>query len=107
MVSVHDHQLDPDDLELRRMFNEWDPIGVFLGDPEEEDEQLHDEYDCQIPPLMASLKAGHAAARIADSLKLQLKNHFGLDPTPSASHAFAEQIVQWWQTQRRHRSDGQ
>lgn len=96
MVDAHDHaDLGPEELELRQLFNEWDPIGVYHFD--EDDDLPPDEYDCQIGPLLSALRAGHDAQRIADSLRLQLKNHFGLDPANSNPEAFAERLLNWWQ----------
>lgn len=66
--------------ELRSLLNEWDPIGVF--DPADEDDEVGpvDEYDCLCDPLMSHLPRGDSRAELAESLRDELRGHFGLDP---------------------------
>ncbi len=63
-------------VELRRLLNEWDPIGVY--DPETNFPE--DEYDCLELLLMERLRNGDSAAEIERFLTLELSEHFGLDP---------------------------
>lgn len=57
---------------LRDLLNEWDPIGVA--------DVAHDEYDCLIEPLLSMLAGGARRAEIAEYLRSELRDHFGLDP---------------------------
>jgi hypothetical protein len=76
---------------LRRLLNEWDPIGVFphLGGPD-------DEYDCLYGPLMDHLHAGAPAQQIAAYLRSELTDHFGIDPTHANVEQFAERLSSWF-----------
>ena len=59
---------------LRELLNTWDPIGVVSdGGP-------LDEYDCLIAPMLDRLERGADARELAEFLRLELDDHFGLDP---------------------------
>ncbi|MFJ3666788.1 hypothetical protein ACIPSE_10080 [Streptomyces sp. NPDC090106] len=75
---------------LRRLLNEWDPIGV--GD------EVPDEYDCMLTPLLERLRRGAPEAEIADFLCRELGDHFGLDPVLSRPEAMAARVIAWWHT---------
>lgn len=74
--------------DLRRLLNEWDPIGVA--------DEVWDEYDCMIAPLLGRLREGADQAQIGAFLRHELEEHFGLDPLGQQPHAMAARVVAWW-----------
>lgn len=76
---------------LQRLLNEWDPIGVSpdVGGPD-------DEYSCLYGPLMRSLHRKASATEIADFLRGELSDHFGINPDASQPDAFARRLVDWF-----------
>ncbi len=78
--------------ELRRLLNEWDPIGVY----DQATDFPPDEYDCLYAPLMRLLAKGADIASVADFLGRELSGHFGLDPRPSRPGEFAARLVEWF-----------
>jgi len=77
--------------ELRDLVNGWDPIGV-TDDPE----RPSDEYECLIGPLLRRLEVGAGADEVSAFLAHELEYHFGLDPEPLQTTAFAERLAQWY-----------
>ncbi|WP_338897268.1 hypothetical protein WBG99_17935 [Streptomyces sp. TG1A-60] len=75
---------------LRFLLNEWDPIGVA--------DDVQDEYDCLIAPLLTRLHAGAGRAAIGEFLGSELEDHFGLDPQPQEVDQLADKLVAWWST---------
>jgi hypothetical protein len=75
-------------LNLRFLLDEWDPIGVADIAP--------DEYDCLIGPLLVRLEADAGRAEISEYLWSELENHFGLDPARCDVDAMANRLVAWW-----------
>lgn len=59
---------------LRELLNIWDPIGVVGHSGP------RDEYDCMIAPILDRLEAGAGPAELADFLRFELREHFGLNP---------------------------
>lgn len=75
---------------LRFLLNEWDPIGVA--------DQVQDEYDCLIAPLLTRLHAGAGRAAIGEFLGAELEDHFALDPRSQEVDQLADKLVDWWST---------
>ncbi|MET9607271.1 hypothetical protein ABZZ17_19675 [Streptomyces sp. NPDC006512] len=73
---------------LRRLLNAWDPIGVA--------DAVQDEYDCMLAPLLGQLHSGAGPTEIAEFLRHELADHFGLDPSGPRPDAMAARIVAWW-----------
>ncbi|MEU0914722.1 hypothetical protein [Streptomyces althioticus] len=74
---------------LRRLLNEWDPIGVA--------DEVRDEYDCLLAPCLLRLRRGADEAEISDFLRSELEDHFGLTTRPSDGHErMAARITSWW-----------
>ncbi|MEU6374481.1 hypothetical protein [Streptomyces sp. NPDC046909] len=73
---------------LRHLLNEWDPIGVA--------DDVQDEYDCMLAPLLQRLRRGSGQAEICEFLRHELEDHFGLTPVPSEPEAMAARLVSWW-----------
>ncbi|MEA5364423.1 hypothetical protein VA596_33170 [Amycolatopsis sp., V23-08] len=70
---------------LRYLLNQWDPIGVV--------DEVDDEYDCLIAPLLSRLAAGGGRAEIGEFLWYELTDHFGLsDPETLGT----DRLVAWW-----------
>ncbi|MDK1476933.1 hypothetical protein QNO07_26625 [Streptomyces sp. 549] len=74
--------------DLRRLLNEWDPIGVS--------DLVQDEYDCLLAPLLRRLGAGSSKEKIGDFLRHELEEHFGLDPRGLEPEAMAARLIAWW-----------
>ncbi|MFF0204247.1 hypothetical protein [Streptomyces sp. NPDC005017] len=73
---------------LRRLLNEWDPIGVA--------DDVDDEYDCMLVPLLQMLSAGVDQRKLGEFLRHELEDHFDLSPVPSEPHAMAARVMSWW-----------
>ncbi|GAA2399617.1 hypothetical protein GCM10010420_27640 [Streptomyces glaucosporus] len=73
---------------LRRLLNEWDPIGVA--------DEVRDEYDCLLAPLLRRLRDGAEQTEIGEFLRHELETHFALDPSLLGPEAMAGRIVAWW-----------
>ncbi|MEU9085902.1 hypothetical protein [Streptomyces sp. NPDC048357] len=73
--------------DLRRLLNEWDPIGVA--------DDVQDEYDCMIGPLFRRLHGGADQAAIGEFLRHELEVHFGL-PSSRPPEAVAARFIDWW-----------
>ncbi|MDX3803910.1 hypothetical protein [Streptomyces sp. AK04-3B] len=76
--------------DLRRLLNEWDPIGVA--------DDVQDEYDCMLAPLLQRLRSGAGRTEIGESLRHELEGHFGLDPLGLRPDAMAVRVVEWWKS---------
>ncbi|MER6559244.1 hypothetical protein ABT300_16195 [Streptomyces sp. NPDC001027] len=73
---------------LRHLLNAWDPIGVA--------DDVQDEYDCMLAPLLQRLRAGADRPEIGDFLKHELEDHFGLGPLGLPPDAMAVRVIDWW-----------
>ncbi|MFF2546597.1 hypothetical protein ACFVUY_29135 [Kitasatospora sp. NPDC058063] len=77
---------------LRQLLNEWDPIGVA--------DEVQDEYDCMLAPLLQRLRGGADRTEIGEFLRHELEDHFGLTPLPSEPEATAARLMSWWTAAR-------
>ncbi|MFG3509998.1 hypothetical protein ACGF5F_31355 [Streptomyces sp. NPDC047821] len=82
------HGTDVTENGLRHLLNEWDPIGVA--------DEVRDEYDCMLTPLLQRLQNGAGTAEIAAFLRRELEEHFGLTPAPLDPEAMAARLTSWW-----------
>ncbi|MFF7098243.1 hypothetical protein ACFY9A_38580 [Streptomyces rubradiris] len=73
---------------LRHRLNEWDPIGV--------PDDVQDEYDCMLAPLVQRLRGGSDQAEIGEFLRHELEDHFGLPSVPSEPEVMADRLMSWW-----------
>lgn len=83
--------------ELRVLLNEWDPIGVFDPDDEDDGAVPVDEYDCIRDPLISRLLRGDSRYEVAGFLRDELTNHFGLEPWHVTTNII-DRIFNWWET---------
>jgi hypothetical protein len=74
-LSRHKADLHQKQRGLRRLLNEWDPIGVMSGEG-----APSDEYDCLFG-VLGQLHKGASREQRAAYLSEQLLHHFDLDPT--------------------------
>ncbi|MER6150983.1 hypothetical protein [Streptomyces hirsutus] len=81
-------ETDVTENDLRHLLNEWDPLGVA--------DDVQDEYDCMLVPLLQRLRGGADQTGICEFLRHELKDHFGLDPLGSRPDAMAARVVAWW-----------
>jgi hypothetical protein len=73
---------------LRHLLNEWDPIGVA--------DDVQDEYDCMLAPLLKRLRSGADRSEISEFLRHELEDHFGLDALGLRPDAMAVRVIEWW-----------
>ncbi|MDN3026070.1 hypothetical protein [Streptomyces sp. S.PB5] len=73
---------------LRHLLNEWDPIGIA--------DEVQDEYDCMLTPLLKRLRAGADRSEICQFLRHEMEDHFGLDPLGLRPDAMAVRVIEWW-----------
>ncbi|MFD7247725.1 hypothetical protein [Streptomyces massasporeus] len=76
--------------DLRRLLNEWDPVGVA--------DDVQDEYDCMLAPLLQRLRSGAGRIEVSEFLRHELEDHFGLDPLGMWPDAMAVRVVGWWKS---------
>ncbi len=83
--------------ELRELLNQWDPIEVF--DPADQDSDVGpvDEYDCLCDPLISRLLRGDGRAAVAEFLRHELTNHYGLELWLVTTNLISR-IFDWWET---------
>jgi hypothetical protein len=75
--------------ELRELLNEWDPIGVMPDGP-------RDEYDCLAGPVLRMLEGGASHGQIADFLRSEIAEHFGLSPQHYDFGSVARGLRRWF-----------
>jgi hypothetical protein len=78
--------------ELRDLLCEWDPIGV-MGDPT----WPRDEYDCLIGPVLSLLLKGGSDVDVANFLRNEITEHFGLNESYYDFEHIARRITSWFQ----------
>ncbi|MFJ6380843.1 hypothetical protein ACIQI7_12715 [Kitasatospora sp. NPDC092039] len=81
---------DATENDLRQLLDEWDPIGVA--------DEVRDEYDCMLAPLLQRLRGGADQVEIGALLRQELEDHFGLDPLGLRPEAMAARVIGWWAT---------
>jgi hypothetical protein len=74
--------------DLRHLLNEWDPIGVA--------DEVQDEYDCMLAPMLQRLRGGADETEIGAFLRNEVEEHFGLDPLGARPEAMAIRVIAWW-----------
>ncbi|MCC3281093.1 MULTISPECIES: hypothetical protein [Arthrobacter] len=83
--------------ELRDLLNQWDPIGVFDPDDEDDGSGPVDEYDCIRDPLISHLLRGDTRYEIAGFLRDELTDHLGLEPWLVTTNVI-DRIFDWWES---------
>ncbi|MGW1726426.1 hypothetical protein ACWCQK_26250 [Streptomyces sp. NPDC002306] len=73
---------------LRHLLNERDPLGVA--------DEVQDEYDCMLAPLLERLRRGANQGEIDELLRYELEDHYGLAPLPSEPKTMAARLMSWW-----------
>ncbi|MFD9292804.1 hypothetical protein ACFWBV_31990 [Streptomyces sp. NPDC060030] len=74
--------------DLRHLLNEWDPIGVA--------DEVQDEYDCMLAPMLQRLRGGANETEISEFLRHEVAEHFGLDPLGARPEAMAIRVIARW-----------
>ncbi|MBZ5497159.1 MAG: hypothetical protein LAP85_12210 [Acidobacteriia bacterium] len=90
-TSLSKRELRQRTAELRALMCEWDPIGV-MDDPG----WPRDEYDCLVGPVLTKLQAGASTSNIADYLRDEVRDHFGLSPKHYDFLAVASRVQSWF-----------
>lgn len=76
--------------DLRRLLNEWDPVDVA--------DDVQDEYDCMLAPLLQRLRSSAGRTEVGEFLRHELEDHFGLDLLGVRPDAMAVRVVGWWKS---------
>ena len=90
-MSSHKKSSKEEWAELRNLLCDWDPIGV-MADPE----WPRDEYDCLIGPVLHRLMEGVSAIELADYLRNEITDHFGLNEADYDFESVARRITTWF-----------
>lgn len=77
--------------QLRALMCEWDPIGV-MSDPN----WPRDEYDCLVGPLLTLLAQGASEEQLAQYMRKDLDEHFGLPPDNYDFTEVARRVRRWF-----------
>ena len=72
---------------------EWDPIGMYRGDPEDGPEP-GTEYEWYAAHVLGMLRQGETAASISHYLNRQASQSMRVSPGPTK--AVAERLHRWW-----------
>jgi hypothetical protein len=83
--------------DLRGLLNEWDPAGIH--DPSDDEPWPDDEYDCLLGRLLTRLLRGDGRADVAQFLRQELEDHFGL-PSWLVTTSFIDRLFTWWESAR-------
>ncbi len=75
--------------EIRRLWNEWDPIGVAS-------DANDDEYDAYLGPTLRLLEREVPDGEIVEFLKSVVHDRMGLSQMPSSPHEFAAKLKSWF-----------
>jgi hypothetical protein len=75
--------------QLRDLLFRWDPIGFAAELP-------RDEYDCLIPTVVRLLRSDTTDRERMTQLQAQVRDHFGLDVSDSATLAVAAELRDWY-----------
>lgn len=81
--------------EGRRLWNKFDPIGVFKIDPQ----WPEDEYESYVGPLMRLCEDGKPASELQQYVETVVYGRIGLSRTPLSDKSiveFAEQFLEWY-----------
>ncbi|AUY53289.1 hypothetical protein [Streptomyces sp. CB01881] len=73
---------------LRHLLDEWDPVGAA--------DDVQDEYDCMLAPVVGRLHAGARRREIGASSWHEPADHFGFDPLGLRPDARAGRVVARW-----------
>ena len=85
--------------ELRVLLNDWDPIGVGSGGPD-------DEYDCLLWPVLRMLEDNAGVDTLTSFLTVELHDHFGVDGRFAAPNDSAFRSRKWFDTWRDNDAEG-
>jgi hypothetical protein len=84
--------------EVEHILRRWDPIGV-ISDPEGTEGPL-DEYDSYAAGVLKRLESGADLTKLTEHLSTIATGSIGLDDNPELHRRFAQELLQWWSTQR-------
>lgn len=74
--------------EIRRLWNQWDPIGVVDG--------IDDEYDDYLAPTLRLLERNASVDEIVAYLNWVTLEQMGLSQASLAPEKFARQLQEWF-----------
>lgn len=76
--------------DVQRLLLRWDAFSVA------DVNEVLDEYDCMISPLLDHLSDGADATFLRQWIGRARRQHFGLNPSPGADRELADALVAWW-----------
>jgi hypothetical protein len=83
-------KLDSDYLDLTRLVNDWDPVGLIgSGAPD-------DEYSCLTGQIISALYKGSTLDELTTIVKQELSDHFGYDLTDIERRSQCNRILDWY-----------
>lgn len=74
--------------ELNQILNEWD---FLLAVPDD----VKDEYECLINPILNELNSGTTIPKLALKINNCVERHYGYCPSKTAK--YAKKIFTWWE----------
>ena len=77
--------------EGRKLWNEFDPIGVA--------DAVDDEYDSYVGPCLRIVEAGKSGSELVTYLRWVVFEHMGMSETPSGQEAietFSQKFSDWY-----------
>ncbi len=77
--------------QLRALMCEWDPMGVMLYP-----DWPRDEYDCLMGPVLSLLAQGASEEDIAQYLRKEIDEHFGLSQGNCDFTEFSRRLHRWF-----------
>ena len=75
--------------EIRRLWNEWDPIGAASDSND-------DEYDAYLAPTLRLLERGASDGEVVEFLSYVVHDRMGLSQMPSPPHEFVAKLKAWF-----------
>lgn len=88
---LSNHELRQRSAELRARLREWDPLGVMHGP-----DSSVDEYDGLVGPLLTLLSQGAGESVLAQHLRAEMTEHFGLAADEVDCAEVAKRLRRWF-----------
>lgn len=75
--------------ELTGLFNEWDPLEIYS-------EEVRDEYDCCVTPILSKLHRGADKNELVSFLNKHFEEHIGINAKTIQVEEFIDRVINWW-----------
>lgn len=77
--------------ELSSLFNEWDPLEVYS-------QEVTDEYDCCVNPIIFKLHKGAKRDELVSFLHKHFEEHIGINTKTIQVEEFVDKVINWWKS---------